>query len=163
MIHTRLAATLFAASLFASTVAMMPIVNPAQAMSDLVVRESKLGVKESMDALANALEAKGIKVVARVDHAAGAKAAGLEMRPTEVLLFGNPKLGTPLMQSNPEIAIDLPMKMVAWQAADGKVYVGYTAPEKLKARYGIKDRDDLFKTMAAALLGFAEEAAGAAK
>lgn len=157
MIHTRLAAVLMAIA-----VAMTPIAGPASAMSDLVVRESKLSVKDSIDALAKALDAKGITVVARVDHAAGAKAAGLEMRPAEVLMFGNPKLGTPLMQANPEIAIDLPMKVLAWQAADGKVYIGYTAPDKLKSRYGIKDRDELFKTMAAALLGFAEVASGAA-
>ncbi|MEQ1714310.1 MAG: DUF302 domain-containing protein, partial [Hyphomicrobium sp.] len=62
-------------------------------MSDLVVRESKLGVKETIDALVKAVEAKGIRVVARIDHAAGAKAAGMELPPTEVLLFGNPKLG----------------------------------------------------------------------
>lgn len=155
--------TLLAAPLLAAVVALAPVAGPALAMSDLVVRESKLGVKESIDALAKAIEAKGIKVVARVDHAAGAKTAGLEMRPAEVLLFGNPKLGTPLMQSNPEIAIELPMKVLAWQAADGKVYVGYTAPEKLKARYGIKDRDEVFKTMAAALLAFSDAASGAAK
>lgn len=158
MIQSRFTAPLLAAALL-----LTPLAAPAMAMSDLVVRESKLGVKETIDALTKAVEAKGIKVVARIDHAAGAKAAGMELRPTEVLLFGNPKLGTPLIQSNPEIAIDLPMKALAWQAADGKVYVGYTAPEKLKARYSIKDQDEAFKAMAAALLNFAEAASGAAK
>lgn len=151
------------AALIAAVVLVAPLTTPAMAMSDLVVRESKLGVKESIDALAKAVEAKGIKVIARIDHAAGAKAAGMELRPTEVILFGNPKLGTPMIQANPEIAIDLPMKALAWQAADGKVYVGYTAPEKLKARYSIKDRDEAFKAMAAALLDFAEAASGATK
>ena len=135
---------------------------PVHAMGDLVVRESRLGVKETIDALAAALDAKGIKIVARVDHAAGAKAAGMELKPSELLIFGNPKLGTPLMQSNPEIGIDLPMKALAWQGEDGKVYFGYTAPEKLKSRYGIKDRDDTFNAMAAALLAFSDAATGGA-
>lgn len=143
--------------------ALAAVGGPAVAMSDLIVRESKLGVKESIDALAAALDAKGIKVVARVDHAAGAKAAGLDLPPTEMLMFGNPKIGTPLMQANPEIGIDLPMKVLAWQAGNGKVYVGYTAPDKLKARHGIKDRDEVFKTMADALLRFTEAASGAGK
>ena len=152
-----------AAPLLAASLSLAPVAGPAVAMSDLVVRESRLSVKESIDSLAKAVEAKGIQIVARIDHAAGARAQGLVMRPTEVLLFGNPKLGTPLMLANPEIAIDLPMKIVAWQAADGKVYIGYTAPEKLKARHGIKGTDDVFKSMAAALLDFSEAASGAAK
>jgi uncharacterized protein (DUF302 family) len=120
----------------------------AASAAGLTVRESKLPVKETIDKLTAVLEAKGIKPVARVDHAAGAKATGLEMRPTEVLMFGNPKAGTPLMLANPEIAVDLPMKVIAWQAADGRVMIGYTAPETLKARYGIKDKDAVFKAMA---------------
>ncbi len=137
-------------------------VAPAHAMGELVVRQSRLGVRDTIDALAKALEASGITIVARVDHAAAAKAEGLELPPTEVLIFGNPKLGTPLMPSNPEIAIDLPLKAVAWQSADGKVMFGYTAPDRLKARHGIKDRDEVFKAMAAALLAFSDAATGAA-
>lgn len=162
MLRRRLLAAPLAATVVASLVLAIAAALPAAAMGELVVRESKLGVKESLDALAKALDAKGIKVAARIDHAAGAKAVGLELRPTEVLMFGNPKMGTPLMQSNPEIAIDLPLKVVAWQAADGKVFIGYTAPDKLKERHRIKDRDDVFKAMAAALLNFTESAAGGA-
>lgn len=125
----------------------------------LTVKESKLTVAATIDKLATVLESKGIKPIARVDHAAGAKAAGLDMPPTQVLLFGNPKVGTPLMLANPHIAIDLPMKVVAWQTADGKVMIGYTAPEVLKARYGIKDKDPLFNAMADALDAFTTAAA----
>lgn len=146
----------------AAALTLAPVVaKPAAGMSDLVVRESKLNVSETIDALVAALEAKGIKVIARVDHAAGAKAVGMDLRPSEVLLFANPKLGTPLMQSNPEIGIDLPMKALAWQASDGRVYLGYIAPDKLKARYGIKDRDAEFNAMADALLKFSEVAGAA--
>src|SRR5690606_31082185 len=81
----------------------------------LVTIESQHSVKDTVDRLAAALDQRGIKPVARVDHAAGAKTVGMELPPTEILIFGNPKLGTPLMQANPEIAIDLPLKVLAWQ------------------------------------------------
>ena len=137
----------------------LPQAAPAQSL--LLTTESKFPVKETADRLAKAIEDKGLKVAARVDHAAGAKAAGMEMPPTEVVLFGNPKLGTPLMLSNPEIAIDLPLKMLVWQDKAGKVWVGYLASDALKVRYGIKDRDEAFATMAGALAAFAKAAAGA--
>ena len=133
----------------------------AASAQTLKVMEVKSGtVAEAADRLVKAVEGKGLKVAARIDHAAGAKAAGLDMPPTEVVMFGNPKLGTPLMLSNPEVAIDLPLKIVIWQSASGKVMVGYTAADTLKSRYDIKDRDDGFKAMAGALEGFAAAAAG---
>ncbi|MEW5964024.1 MAG: DUF302 domain-containing protein [Pseudomonadota bacterium] len=133
---------------------------PAAAGEALVVKESALSVKDTLDALAKAIEAKGLKVFARVDHAAGAKAAGLDMAPAEVLMFGNPKLGTPLMQAKPEIGLDLPLKVLAWQDASGKVRIGYTAPDALKARYGISGKDEVFATMAKALDGLTTAATG---
>jgi uncharacterized protein (DUF302 family) len=141
-------------------VALLVAFSPLAAAQEpgLVVKESKLSVKDTLDKLTKALEEKGIKVALRVDHAAGAKAAGLELPATEVVLFGNPKLGTPLMLANPHIAIDLPMKAVAWQDAAGKVWIGYTPPDALKARYGIKDKDEVFKTMTGALEAFTSAA-----
>lgn len=144
--------------LLALIVALL-LVQPAAA-EGLKVRESTATVKEAADRLVAAIEAKGLKVAARVDHAAGAKAAGLDMPPTEVVIFGNPKLGTALMQANPQIAADLPLKIAIWQAAPGKTLIGYTAPDDLKARYAIKDKDALFKAMGEALEGFAAAAAG---
>ena len=126
----------------------------------LVVKESKLGVKETIDALATALEAKGFKVVARVDHAGGAKAAGMELRPTEVIIFGNPKLGTPLMQGDQRTGLDLPLKVLAWQDAGGKVFVTYADPASLKARYQLDGRDDVLKAMTQALDAFSSAATG---
>jgi uncharacterized protein (DUF302 family) len=126
----------------------------------LVALESKYDVKETLDRLAAELDKRGIKVAARVDHAAGAKAVGMELPPIEVLMFGNPRLGTPLMQSAPAIGIDLPMKVLAWQDSAGKVWIGYTAPDALKARHGISDRADVFNAMAAALEGLAKSASG---
>lgn len=124
----------------------------------LTVKESTFSPKETLDKLTKALEEKGIKVAARVDHGAAAKAAGMELPPTEVVFFGNPKLGTPLMQSNPQIAIDLPMRVAAWTDKAGKTWVAYTSADTLKARYGIKDKDEAFKAMAGALEAFTSAA-----
>jgi uncharacterized protein (DUF302 family) len=128
---------------------------PAKAAEELTVKGSKYPVKETVDRLTAALKDKGITPIARVDHAAAAKGVGLELKPTEVLLFGNPKLGTPLMQTNRNIAIDLPMKVLVWEDNGGKVWIGYTSPETLKKRYKIEGRDDVLKTMAGALEAFA--------
>lgn len=140
---------------------LVGMIHPGHAQSQLTTVESKYSVKETADRLAKAVEGKGLKVIARVDHAAGAKSAGLEMPAAEVVMFGNPKLGTPLMLANPEIGIDLPMKMLIWQGADGTVRVGYAEPGDLMARYAIAGKEDLFKTMTGALAAFAEAATGA--
>lgn len=131
----------------------------AGAADELATKQSKYSVTETLDRLTAALKDKGITPIARVDHAAAAKAAGLDLKPTEVLFFGNPKLGTPLMQTNRHIAIDLPMRVMAWEDNVGKVWVGYTRPETLKARYKVDGRDEVFKAMAGALESFAAVAA----
>lgn len=138
----------------------LPSSPTAQAQATLTTIESKGTVKETADRLVKALEEKGLKPAARIDHAAAAKANGLDMPPTEVIMFGNPKLGTPLMLANPEVAIDLPMKVVVWQDKAGMTQVGYVAPDALRARYGIKNHDEVFKTMTGALASFAKAAAG---
>jgi uncharacterized protein (DUF302 family) len=132
---------------------------PVNAAEELAVKPSKHAVKETLDRLTAALKDKGITPVARVDHAAAAKADGLELRPTEVLLFGNPKLGTPLMQANRHVAIDLPMKVLVWEDEAGKVWIAYAKPESLKARYRIEGRDEVLKTMTGALETFTNGAA----
>jgi uncharacterized protein (DUF302 family) len=140
----------FAAALTAST-----------AMAEnLTTLESKFSVKETADRLAAVVEEKGLKVAARIDHAAGAKAAGMEMPATEVVMFGNPKLGTPLMLANPQLAIDLPMKVVVWQDASGKVMVGYVEPAELGKRHSLSGQDEIIQKMSGALAGFAKQAAG---
>lgn len=138
---------------------MLVSAGAAQA-EQLVARESRFGVKETTDRLSAEIEKRGMKVAARIDHAAGAKAVGMELPPTEVVMFGNPKLGTPLMMSAPSIGIDLPMRIIAWQDKAGKVWVGYTAVDALKGRHGITDRDEIFETMGAALDSLAKTAGG---
>ena len=142
-----------------AAIAFAATVTPSLAQ-DITVRESKFSVKETLDRLAVELDKRGMKVASRVDHAAGARAVGMEMPPTEVMMFGNPKLGTPLMLSAPAIGIELPMKMMAWQDKAGKVWIGYVAPNVLKARYRINDRDEQFKTMTGALDALAKAASG---
>lgn len=130
----------------------------AVAADELTTKPSKYSVKETVDRLTAVLKDKGIAPAARVDHAAAAKAAGLELKPTEVLMFGNPKLGTPLMQTNRHVAIDLPMKVLVWEDDAGKVWIGYTPPSTLEARYKIDGRDEILKTLAGALDAFTNAA-----
>jgi uncharacterized protein (DUF302 family) len=145
--------------LLITTVIALALLLPASAADELTVKPSNYPVKETVDRLTAALKDKGITPLARVDHAAAATAAGLALKPTEVLMFGNPKLGTPLMQANRHIAIDLPMKVLVWEDDAGKVWIGYAAPATLKARYGIEGRDEVLNTMAGALAAFTGAAA----
>ncbi|MGA8657117.1 MAG: DUF302 domain-containing protein [Chthoniobacterales bacterium] len=92
-------------------------------------------VKETIDRLEILLESKGGKIFDRIDQQAEAAQVGLEMRPTELLVFGDPKAGTPLMNACPSIAIDLPLKALAWEAADGQVWLSYNSPEYLAERH----------------------------
>lgn len=97
----------------------------------------KQPVAETTNRLESLLAAKGMKIFARIDQAAEAKAVGLEMRPMELLIFGNPQAGTPLMVQHPSVAIDLPLKALVWEAADGKVWLSYNSPEFLQQRHGL--------------------------
>jgi uncharacterized protein (DUF302 family) len=102
----------------------------------LVTLPSKHGPKETMDRLAALVAEKGLTVLARIDHAGAAAKAGLVLRPTEVLIFGNPKGGTPLMQSAQTAGIDLPLKALVWQDADGKTWLSYNDPAWIARRHG---------------------------
>jgi uncharacterized protein (DUF302 family) len=98
---------------------------------------SKHSVTETVDRLGALLKAKGIKIFAQIDQAAEAKAAGLTMRPTVLVIFGDPKAGTPLMNRYPSLAMDLPLKALVWESADGKVWLSYNSPEFLQQRHGL--------------------------
>jgi len=153
-LHVRLFAVLLLATAFA-------VPGPVRADSHgdgMIVKTSDFGVTKTLDRLGIALERAGITVFARIDHAKGAGKVGLELAPTALILFGNPKLGTPLMQSNPRIGLDLPLKALAWQDADGSVKLGYTDPAWLAGRHGITDRDPVFRKMAGALDKFTDMA-----
>jgi uncharacterized protein (DUF302 family) len=107
------------------------------AAEGLTTIPSNHGPKETMDRLEAEIKTRGMVVFARIDHAAGAAQAGLSLRPTEVLIFGNAKAGTPLMQAEQTIGIDLPLKALVWQDANGKVWLSYNEPNWLAQRHGL--------------------------
>lgn len=117
----------------------------------LVTKQSAHGVKETIDRLESIVKDKGLTVFVRVDHSAGAATAGMELRPTELLVFGNPKTGTPLMQSSQRVGIDLPLKALAWEDAEGTVWLTYNDPSYVALRHGVTDRDELVAKIQSAL------------
>jgi uncharacterized protein (DUF302 family) len=96
-------------------------------------------VDETAERLQAILRAKGIPLFALVDHSGEAAKVGMKMRPTKLLIFGNPKAGTPLMQASPSIAIDLPLKILIWEDAAGKVWVSYNSPTYLRERHHLPE------------------------
>src|ERR1019366_1489734 len=109
----------------------------AMAAHGLTTIPSSFGPQDTMDRLEAAVKAKGMTVFARIDHAAGAAAAGLPLRPTAVLIFGNAKGGTPLMQSVQTIGIDLPLKALVWQDMSGDTWFSCNDPAFLAQRHGL--------------------------
>lgn len=103
----------------------------------LVRVASRHTVGETMDRLEALLREHGISVFARIDFGGDARRAGLTLRPEQLLLFGNPKGGTPLMVANPSVGIDLPFKALVWEDADGRIWVEYNSPEYIVGRHGL--------------------------
>jgi uncharacterized protein (DUF302 family) len=97
---------------------------------------SRHSVDETVKRFNTLLEAKGVALFAVVDHSGEADKAGMKMPPTKLLIFGNPKAGTPLMLSAPSSAIDLPLKVLVWEDIEGKVWLSYNSPEYLQERHG---------------------------
>jgi uncharacterized protein (DUF302 family) len=130
------------------------------AAEGLTTVASSFGPRETMDRLEAEVEAKGMTVFARIDHAAGAAQAGLALGPTELLIFGSAKAGTPLMQSNQAIGIDLPLKALVWQDASGRTWLSCNDPAWLAKRHGIGAAcQPVVAAMAAALGAVAAKAA----
>ncbi len=129
----------------------------------MVIVPSQHSVAETMDKLESALAAKGMTVFARIDHAQGAGIAGIEMRPTQVLVFGNPKIGSPLMLCQPSIAIDLPQKMLVWQDSSGQVALAYNDPMYLAKRHGISEQAACYPILSKVSGALANFAAAASK
>jgi uncharacterized protein (DUF302 family) len=126
----------------------------------LVTVRSAHGVKDTIDRLAADVTAKGMRVFARIDHAQGANEVGLALRPTELLIFGNAKGGTPLMQARQTVGIDLPLKALAFEDADGTVWLCYNDPAWLAARHAVAG-GEATKAMAGALAAASGHAASA--
>src|SRR4029077_18843657 len=102
---------------------------------------SSFGLKETMDRLESGLRAQGMNIFARVDHAAGAREVGLELRPTELIIFGNARGGTPLMHSVQTIGIELPLKALVWEDAAAKTWISYNEPNWIAQRHELTNAD----------------------
>ena len=120
---------------------------------------STSGYAETMRRLIEAITSRGLIVFARIDHSAGANEAGLELAPEEVVLFGNPRAGTPLMRSDPRIGIELPLRMLVWEEGEG-VLLGYNDPRELAGRYDVEVHHATLETMSGLLAALAADAAG---
>jgi LPXTG-motif cell wall-anchored protein len=140
---------LLAAPLLAAPLVAMPAA--AQTDAGLISVESPYSVEETVSRLQNVLDENGLITVATLNHAANAESAGLELRPTQLIIFGNPNIGTPLMQSSQTIGIDLPQKFLVWENEAGQVQITYNDPQYLANRHGITDRDDIISQVSTAL------------
>lgn len=125
----------------------------------LVTAASKFSPKETADRLVASVAKRGMKLFARIDHAAAAAEVGMTLPPTEVFIFGGPKAGTPLMQTAQTLGIDLPLKALVWQDGAGKVWLSYNDPKWLAKRHGIDHgADQILTGMTSALADIAKEA-----
>ncbi len=128
----------------------------AQAQAaDLIEMKSPVAVSATLDRLQKIVSADGFFIVARVPHSEAAKGAGLELRPTELMIFGKPQSGTPIMVCNQKAGIDLPLRALAWQDASGQVWLGMVDPMALKQRYALgAECDAALKTMDTAVRNY---------
>jgi uncharacterized protein (DUF302 family) len=129
-------------------------------MEGLTSIRSRFGPKETMDRLETEIRAQKMEIFARLDHAAGAAAAGLELRPTELIIFGNARGGTPLMQSVQTVGIDLPLKALVWEDASGTTWLSYNEPSWIAHRHNIPNAEPIVSKMTAALSAMSRKAAG---
>ena len=144
--------------LFCTVVTLLLLSTPIYADSGLVSVKSSHDVKTTADRLESTLKQKGMNVFIRINHAQGAQKVGMELRPTELIIFGNPKVGTPLMQCAQSVAIDLPQKALIWQDEKGQVWLSYNNPNYLVERHEISGCDEVVKKIEGALGNFAKAA-----
>ncbi len=144
--------------LLLSLISILFFSSSAIADNGIISVKSSHGVKATTDRLENALKSRGMTVFARINHAEGAQKIGKKLRPTELLIFGNPKVGTPMMRCGQSIAIDLPQKALIWEDKAGQVWLSYNDPKYLAKRHGIKGCGEVLKKIENALGNFARMA-----
>ena len=125
------------------------------ALKGLINVSSPHDTATTVDRLEAVLRTNGMNIIARVNHAQAAASAGMQLRPTELLIFGNPQAGTPFMQSNQTAGIDFPQKALVWQDAQKKVWISFNEPDYLMKRHGIEGKTDIAGRMKRMLEGFA--------
>jgi uncharacterized protein (DUF302 family) len=109
----------------------------AAANNGIVSKPSKHSVEQTVEALTAILKSKGVALFTVIDHSGEAEKVGLKMPPTKLLIFGNPKAGTPLMLASPSSALDFPLKILVWEDAQGEIWLSYNSPEYLRERHGL--------------------------
>ena len=130
----------------------------AYADNGLIEVKSSYAVKKTADRLETLLKEKGMTIFTRINHSEGAKKAGIDLPATELIIFGNPKVGSPLMQCNRTVGIDLPQKALIWQDENGQVWLSYNDPRYLSKRHGLSECMQVIKKVEKALSNFAKAA-----
>lgn len=144
--------------LLCTLMAMFFFASVTYADNGIISIKSSHDVKTTVDRLDNILREKGMTVFIRINHAEGAQKVGKKLRPTELIIFGNPKVGTPLMQCGQSVGIDLPQKALIWQDESGQVWLSYNDPKYLASRHSIKECTEIIKKIEKALGNFARMA-----
>src|SRR3954453_8297857 len=125
----------------------------------MIVKQCSNDYADTVPRLTEAIDRRGLTLFARIDHARGAREAGLDLPDEEVVLFGNPKAGTPLMQSDPRVGLELPLRILIWKGADG-VALGYREPQELASVYDLSGQEPTLAAMANLMSELVAEAAG---
>ena len=139
---------------------LLLIATPVFSDGGIISIKSPHNVEETADRLETVLKSKGMSVVARIKHSEAAMKVGMTLRPTELLIFGNPKVGTPLMQCTQSVALDLPQKALIWEDESGLVWISYNDPQYLAERHNIEGCDEVLAKVKTALSNFTNAAAG---
>lgn len=137
---------------------VLSIAIPAQAADGMVNVQSTFNVKETADRMESILIKKGMTVFNRIKHSEGAGKIGIELRDTELIIFGNPKVGSPLMKCQQSVAIDLPQKALIWEDDKATVWISYNNPRYLVKRHNISGCEDLISKIGEVLAGIAKSA-----
>lgn len=143
-----------------TTILMLLIMTfSAYAADGMIDIKSSFGVKKTGDRLERILKEKGMTVFNRVKHSEAAQIVGIDLRETELIIFGNPKVGSPLMKCQQSVAIDLPQKALIWKDSEGNIWISYNNPRYLKKRHNILNCEDVLSKIEKALAGIAKAAA----
>ncbi|MGM0551269.1 MAG: DUF302 domain-containing protein [Bacteroidota bacterium] len=145
--------------LFTILVVLITTVSSCSTSEGMIDVKSSFGVKETGDRLESALKEKGMTLFNRVQHSKAAKEIGIELRDTELIIFGNPKVGSPLMKCQQRVAIDLPQKALIWEDNDGNTWISYNDPRYLKKRHALSNCEEVITKIEKALTGIVKAAA----
>ena len=145
--------------LLLATLMVILIIAPAMAADGVINVQSSFNVQKTADRLERILNEKGMTIFMRIKHSESAGKVGIEMRETELLIFGNPKVGSPLMKCQQSVAIDLPQKALVWEDHESKVWISYNDPRYLEKRHGISGCEEVISKIKKALSGITKAAA----